>query len=144
MSRTYRATWRMETNYSQKTWTRRHCLHWQLSKCWTKVLQRTHSRRTLERRNSTFRLKATATGQQLSSTGTTSSGQQTSNATPRTRATVKRAPTVGEQQAQAPSKVRLTQEKGNYYIIPGTRDSYYVYTNGSLERWTGLLGEERS
>ena len=57
----------------------------------------------------TFRLKTTATGQQLRSTSTTSAGQQTSNATPRTRATMKRAPTVEEQHVQAPSKARITQ-----------------------------------
>ena len=67
----------------------------------------------------TFRLKTTATGQQLSRTGTTASGQQAStstpvqapNTTPRTRATVKRAPTSEEQQVQAPSRVKPIQER---------------------------------
>ena len=50
MSSTYRSTW-SETDYSHKTWTRGHELHWHLPKCWTKILQTTHSRRTLEWRN---------------------------------------------------------------------------------------------
>ena len=51
VSSTYRPTWWMETNYSKKTWTRGHDLHWQLPKCGTKGQQRTFSRRSLERRN---------------------------------------------------------------------------------------------
>ena len=68
----------------------------------------------------TFRLKTTATGQQLRSTSTTAAGQRTSNATPRARATMKRAPTVEEQQVQTPSTVKVTQErKSNCWVCIG-------------------------
>ena len=70
----------------------------------------------------TFRLKTTATGQQLRSTSTTTAGQRTSNATPRTRATMKRAPTVEERQVQAPSNVRIAQERKSA-TPPKTRQS---------------------
>ena len=59
-----------------------------------------------------FKLKATATSRQQASTSTRNTASAT---TPTTRATMKRAPTVEEQQVQAPSKVRVAQEKNQLH-----------------------------
>ena len=81
----------------------------------------------------TFRLKTTATGQQLRSTSTAAAGQQTSNATPRTRATVKGSPTAEEQQVQAPSKTKATQERRTTTPSKAQKTSNTCYTNGGFE-----------
>ena len=117
VSSSHRPTSWLSSGYSQKTWTRRHDLHWQLSKCWTKRLQRTYSRKHWKG-ETTFRLKTAATSQQLSGTSATAAGQHASTSTrapashttPKTRATAKRAPTVEEQKVQACSRTRTTQE----------------------------------
>ena len=78
----------------------------------------------------TFRLKTTATGQQLRSTSTTAAGQQTSNVTPRTRATMKRAPTVEERQVQASSRATPPKaQKTNPTATP------MVVLNGEQDYW---------
>ncbi len=77
----------------------------------------------------TFKLKATATSRQQASTTTRNTASAT---TPRTRATMKRAPTVEEQQVQAPSKVRVAQEKISY-TTRSTKDKHHINTNGGLE-----------
>ena len=143
MSSTYRTTWRIETDYSKKTWTRRHDLHGQLSKCWTKVLQRTASRRTLERRNY-------IQAEDNSNRSATQKHKYYISRTTDIQCYTKNKSNNEESAYGWRTTSTSTKQGENYtrkevsYTTQSTTVKHYINTNGGFEWWARLLGEKRN
>ena len=153
ISSTYRSTWWVETDYSQKTWTRRHDVRWhdvrwQLPMCGTKVLQLIAGEHW--KGETTCRPKTAATKKQVSKTITTAKGQAQS-----TSARTSPSTTTDKSNRQESTYDRGTASTGkkqgsNYkrrtsttHTTQDTKNKHYIQTNGCPEWWTGLV-EKRS
>ena len=89
----------------------------------------------------TLRLKTAATSQQLSRTPAATSAQQPSTSTrntasattPRTRATMKGAPTVEEQKSSSTKQNKSYTGKKSNYTTQSTKDKHYTNNNRGFE-----------